>query len=118
MTIMLKPSQDAGFNSLDDFGPEQHEGSFSSRLDVLQESMRDRILAAPESQQAKLVSLMASWARRVADDPLAKSSTTHAAAVSTNPDTKNVDYDDDYSYDPNIDDNSAGHDDKPTAFGV
>jgi hypothetical protein len=36
----------------------------------LQEDIRDHVLAAPESEQPQMVSLMASWARTVAENPL------------------------------------------------
>lgn len=115
MTIMLKPSHDADFRSGDDLATEQLEDSFSSRLDVLQDSIRDRILAAPESRQPKLVSLMASWARKMADDPLAKSTMSHTTAVPSHRASKNDDENDEsYSYEPTVDD---GSDDKPTASG-
>jgi hypothetical protein len=83
MTIMLQASQDA---SGDHSGAEQREHSLTSRLNVLQESIRDLILATPESEQPKLVSLMVSWARKVAEDPLA-SSTPPAAAAATDDDS-------------------------------
>ena len=65
-SIMLMPSQDN-----DDFGTEQREFSFVSRLDVLHGIMRENVLAAPETEQPSMVNLIASWARTVANDPLA-----------------------------------------------
>jgi hypothetical protein len=115
MTLMLSPSQDAGFNSAGYFGTEQREHSFVSRLNVLQESIRGRILAAPVTEQPKLVCLMASWARKVAEDPLAATSSPAAAAAATNVGTKHDDDDD--SYHPNTD-NETDNEDLPFAVGI
>ena len=52
---------------------QQHSSSlnaFQSGLEKMHATMRDRILAAPESEQAPLVSLFTTWARQVAQDPL------------------------------------------------
>lgn len=44
---------------------------FASGLTSLQENIRERILAAPISEQPKMISMMANWARNMAIDPLA-----------------------------------------------
>jgi len=72
MTIMMKPSQDY-YNANDNTEQHHHhpERVFALRLESLQESIRERILAAPIRDQPKLVSVMATWARQMAMDPLA-----------------------------------------------
>jgi hypothetical protein len=49
---------------------EDHFSSLASGLNELHSSIREKILASPESEQALLTSFLASWARRVAQDPL------------------------------------------------
>jgi hypothetical protein len=68
LSIMLKPSQDAEACTTQAApGPVR---SFQARLETLQESFREIIFAASDSEQPVLVSLLASWARQVARDPL------------------------------------------------
>lgn len=74
-SLMLMLSQDDSLND-NNFGTEQRELSFVARLDVLQGMIRDSILAAPEPVQPKFVSLIAGWARTVAEDPLLFLATT------------------------------------------
>jgi len=72
MNIMLKPSQEA-------FGQQAEPKDFSSKLDSVSDSIRERILAAPEPDQPKMVSALATWARKMAADPLAGSSSRAGA---------------------------------------
>jgi len=44
--------------------------ALKGRLEKMHSNVRERIMAAPESEQASLVSLFTSWARQVAQDPL------------------------------------------------
>jgi len=74
MTIMMKPSHDFGANSSSFDGAEPRHSPahmFALRLESLQDNIRDRILSAPVSEQPKLVNVMATWARKMAIDPLA-----------------------------------------------
>jgi hypothetical protein len=62
LNIMLKPSLD----NLHDTPIH----SLTARLETLQETIRELVFSAPASEQAALVSVLASWARQVARDPL------------------------------------------------
>jgi hypothetical protein len=44
--------------------------SLATGLNKMHSSIREKILLSPESEQALLTSFLASWARRVAQDPL------------------------------------------------
>ena len=105
LSIMLKPSQDPDVDSIHQDNPETTSPSkspnsslvqprssnaattisnFTMRLETLHETIRERILAAPESEQAALVKLLTSWAAEVAKDPL--SGLTLSASKSTKDD--------------------------------
>lgn len=49
---------------------------FALKLESLQDIVRERILSAPISEQPKLVNVMATWARKMALDPLAVTTAT------------------------------------------
>lgn len=73
-SIMMKPSHDFSTESSpNDDAEYRHSPAhmFALRLESLQDSIRDRILSAPVSEQPKLVNVMAKWARKMAIDPLA-----------------------------------------------
>jgi len=71
LNIMLKPSQDAAEKQQQQqqAKPEPVR-SFVARLETLHESIRELIMAAPVAEQPALVSLLAAWARQIAEDPL------------------------------------------------
>jgi hypothetical protein len=53
------------------FGFEKdHIVQFAGRLESLRESFRDQILSAKDSDHAALLSMITSWARQLAQDPL------------------------------------------------
>lgn len=72
LAISQTPSLDPSIIVDDIFGTKQRErqDNLSSHLRAYQQHIRDEVLAAPEAEQPQLVSLMASWARTVAEDPL------------------------------------------------
>ena len=63
LTIAMKPSHDQG---------DQMVGNFAQHLDVFHKNIRDKIVHAPPAEQAALVSVVSSWAKHVAKDPLTR----------------------------------------------
>jgi len=44
--------------------------NFSRKLQMIHSNVRDNIIESPEAEQAFFLSLLSSWAKRVAQDPL------------------------------------------------
>jgi hypothetical protein len=53
------------------FGTDPIEHTFATSLHFVHERLRDRIYAAPTNERPELINAFASWARRLAEDPLA-----------------------------------------------
>lgn len=100
MTLMLKPSLDQGDGGehhptigVACTGSTLHGGggnsvmvrNMAARLESIRESLRKSILTAVSSDQAALTSLVATWARQVAKDPLGS---THYASKNNTSDSK------------------------------
>jgi len=66
-SLMLQPSFEA---LLSQPQPSENVSKLTAKLGSVHGSVRSLILSAPASDQAALVNVCASWARRVASDPL------------------------------------------------
>lgn len=72
-TCWLEPIPLENKNSLDNAKtstPEQRVKNFAATLDIIHNDMKERIEKSPQSEQAFFLSLLSSWAKRMAQDPL------------------------------------------------